>query len=126
MRYAIDGRPVLRLVFELFEDSEALPEDADRLTREERLSWNKAEPPSEVVIERARRRLCEIAGLFWRDIEVLYERSVEGVLPAPLRILGEDTLELFRPMQMGVRVERIGTWDRLGDFPGPEEVHGEW
>lgn len=120
MRNAIDFRPVLRLVIELYEDSENY-EDMARLTEEEWRAGKMADPPSEADIERGHGRLCEIARLFWRDLSVLYG----SVDPAPLYILGEDDLELFKPMLLDVRVERMKAWTEGESYPEPEEVYVE-
>ena len=103
MRYAVAGRPVARLVLELCEDREALPEDRHLLSDEECLAWGSALVPLEDQVEAATARLGEVAADIEADLDVLFG----GVDPMPLRVLREGDFERFRPMLIGVRVERL-------------------
>lgn len=119
MRYAMDGRPVVRLVFELVEDRETLPDNADKLSFDEWLDWNKAQAPPEAAVKAAFGRLQEVAEALRSDLDVLYQ-SIE---PVPLHVLREGDPELLRPMLPVVRVERIEIWDGDERYPEPEEAH---
>ena len=106
MRYAVNGRPVARLVLELCEDREALPADQHLLSFEEWLNWDSALAPSVARVESATARLREIAEEIGADLAVLYR----CVPLRPLRVLREGDIENFRPMLAHVRVERLDTW----------------
>ena len=117
MRYAVSGRPVARLVLDLCEDQEALPDDQHLLSFEEWLNWDSALAPSEDQVESATARLREIAEAIEADLAVLYQ----CVPPRPLRVLREGDIENFRPMLAHVRVERL---DISGDERYVEDQAG--
>ena len=106
MRYAVAGRPVARLVLELCEDRDALPEDRHLLSFEECLAWDSALAPREDQVKAATARLGEIAADLEAGLDVLFG----SVDPMPLRVLRDSDLERFRPMLIAVRVERLDIW----------------
>jgi hypothetical protein len=120
MRYAVKDRPVVRLVFELVEDPDAMPVDAARWRARNWEGWVAAPAPSETAVEAAFERFQELAEAFNRDLQVVYG-SIE---PEPLHMLRESDLRLFRTMLPWVRVERIETWDGEERFPEGESPDG--